>query len=122
MQVFVMDKRRAEESGASEPVNRIKKDLLQEIQAIQPADRVVVIGCCTEPFNCTKKDSESLLAAFDKHFYIPLPDYGTRQACTACFALLQPMLQMARFPKSTDPALNACHGKRGDDIHYWIYF
>ena len=113
-----MDKRRAEESGASEPVNRIKKDLLQEIQAIQPADRVVVIGCCTEPFNCTKKDSESLLAAFDKHFYIPLPDYGTRQACTACVALLQPMLQMSRPLKKSDAASYACHGKRGDGTHH----
>ena len=59
----------------------MKRDLLQEIQALQPADRVVVIGCTNEPFNCTKKDSESLLAAFNKHLYIPLPDYATRQVC-----------------------------------------
>ena len=81
MQVFAMDKRQAEEVGGSEPCSRIKRDLLQEIQALQPADRVVVIGCTSEPFSCTKKDSESLLAAFDKHFYVPLPDYATRQAC-----------------------------------------
>ena len=80
-QVFVMEKRRAEEFGGSAPFSRIKKDLLQEIQALQPADRVVVIGCTSEPFSCTKKDSEALLAAFDKHIYIPLPDYATRQAC-----------------------------------------
>ena len=80
-QVFATDKREAEEVGGSEAVSRIKKDLLQEIQALQPADRVVVIGCTNETLNCTKKDSESLLAAFEKHFYIPLPDYATRQAC-----------------------------------------
>lgn len=80
-QVFAMDKRRAEEVGDSESCSRIKRDLLQEIQALQPADRVVVIGCTNAPFSCTKKDSESLLAAFDKHFYIPLPDYAARQAC-----------------------------------------
>ena len=77
--MFAADKRRAEEAEGNEPPSRMRRDLLQEIQALQPADRVVVIGCTNEPFNCTKKDSESLLAAFDKHFYIPLPDYATRQ-------------------------------------------
>ncbi len=79
--MFAADKRRAEEVEGNEPPSRMKRDLLQEIQALQPADRVVVIGCTNEPFNCTKKDSESLLAAFNKHLYIPLPDYATRQVC-----------------------------------------
>ena len=83
-QVFVTDKRRAEELGGAEPFNRIKKDLLLEVQSLQPEDRVVLIGCTNEPHSCTKKDGEALLAAFDKHFYVPLPDYATRQACSCC--------------------------------------
>ena len=74
-----MDKRRAEEFGSTEPLNRIKRDLLLEVQSLQPAGRVVLIGCTNDPQSCTKKDGEALLAAFDKHFYIPLPDYVTRQ-------------------------------------------
>ena len=81
-----MDKRRAEESGSKEPLNRIKKDLLLEVQSLQPADRVVLIGCTNDPQSCTKKDGEALLAAFDKHFYIPLPNYATRQARSSCAA------------------------------------
>ena len=81
-----MDKRRAEEFGSAEPLNRIKRDLLLEVQNLQPADRVVLIGCTSDPQSCTKKDGEALLAAFDKHFYIPLPDYATRQACSCCVA------------------------------------
>ena len=85
-QVFVMDKRRAEEFGSTEPPNRINRDLLLEVQSLQPADRVVLIGCTNDPQSCTKKDGEVLLAAFDKHFYIPLPDYATRQVCSSCAA------------------------------------
>ncbi len=88
-QVFVTDKRRAQEFGSAEPLNRIKRDLLLEVQSLQPADRVVLIACTNGPQSCTKKDGEALLAAFDKHFYIPLPDYATRQACSrraACYA------------------------------------
>ena len=85
-QVFVMDKRRAEEFGGTEPLNRIKRDLLLELQSLQPADRVVLIACTSESQSCTKKDGEALLAAFDKHFYIPLPDYATRQA-RSCLAV-----------------------------------
>ena len=88
-----MDKRRAEEFGGSEPFSRIKKDLLLEIQTLQPADRVVVIGCCKEPFNCTRKDSEAAIAAFDKHFYIPLPEYAARQASLAQSATWMSPLQ-----------------------------
>ena len=85
-QVFIMDKRRAEEFGTKEPLNRIKRDLLLEVQNLQPADRVVLIGCTNDPQSCTKKNGEALLAAFDKHFYIPLPDYATRQARSRCAA------------------------------------
>ncbi|CAL8467595.1 g7133 [Coccomyxa elongata] len=77
--VFIMDKRKAEEHGGIETFNRIKRDLLAEIAALAPTDRVLVIGTSSEPFNCKRRDEAALGSAFDKLFYVPLPDYASRQ-------------------------------------------
>jgi SpoVK/Ycf46/Vps4 family AAA+-type ATPase len=76
-----MDKRKAEEQGGTEPFNRMKRDLLVEIAALAPTDRVLVIGTSSEPFNCKRKDEAALVSAFDKHIHVPLPDYASRQVC-----------------------------------------
>ncbi|EIE24582.1 hypothetical protein COCSUDRAFT_1698, partial [Coccomyxa subellipsoidea C-169] len=55
-QVFIMDKRKAEGQGGVELFNRIKRDLLVEVAALAPTDRVLVIGTSSEPFNCKRKD------------------------------------------------------------------
>lgn len=80
-QIFVMDKRKAAEQGGVEPFNRIRRDLLAEIAALGPKDRVLVVGCSSEPSNCKRKDEEALIGAFDKHIHLPLPDYASRQVC-----------------------------------------
>lgn len=74
-----MDKRKAEEQGGAEPFNRVKRDLMVEIAALAPTDRVMVIGASSEPFNCNRKDEAALCSAFDKHMHVPLPDYASRQ-------------------------------------------
>lgn len=81
MQVFIMDKRKAEEVGGVEIFNRIKRDLLAEIAALAPTDTVLVIGTSSEPFNCKRRDEAALGSAFDKLFFVPLPDYASRQVC-----------------------------------------
>ena len=43
-QVFIADKKKARELGGVEPFSRIKKDLLKEIKALEPGDRVLVLG------------------------------------------------------------------------------
>ena len=103
-----MDKRRAEEFGGTEPFSRMKKDLLLELQSLQLTDRVVVIGCCNEPYNCTKKDGDAMLAAFDTHFYIPLPDYLSRQARSLLSSALPEILCSYAMQYNTSFCLMLC--------------
>lgn len=74
-----MDKRKAEGQGGVELFNRIKRDLLVEVAALAPTDRVLVIGTASEPFNCKRKDETALVGAFEKHIHVPLPDDASRQ-------------------------------------------
>ncbi len=74
-----MDKRKAEGHGGVELFNRIKRDLLVEVAALAPTDRVLVIGTSSEPFNCKRKDETALVGAFEKHIHVPLPDNASRQ-------------------------------------------
>ncbi|KAK9838420.1 hypothetical protein WJX84_004551 [Apatococcus fuscideae] len=77
--VFVMDKKKAKEFGGSEPFNRMKKDLIKEVAALDAADRVIVIGSSSEPQTCVVKDEVVFKSLFNKFFYLPLPDYASRQ-------------------------------------------
>ena len=60
-----------------EPFTRIKKELLKEVKALQPGDRVLVIGNSQCPQLCQKKDEKALMEFFQKHVYLPLPDYAS---------------------------------------------
>jgi hypothetical protein len=52
---------------------------LQEMKQLKPGDRVLVMGCSSEPYLCTKKDETSLINFFQKHIHMPLPDYSSRE-------------------------------------------
>ncbi len=51
-----------------------------QVRALAPSDRVLVLGCSAEPHAAVKKDAAALLALFDKHILVPLPDYAARRA------------------------------------------
>lgn len=52
---------------------------MQEMKQLKPGDRVLVVGCSSEPYLCAKKDEAALLNSFQKHVHMPLPDYASRQ-------------------------------------------
>ena len=78
VQVFVSDKKRSKEFGGSEAFNRIKKELVKEMKGLGPEEQVLLIGCSAAPHICVKKDEKAFMGFFDKHIYLPLPDYASR--------------------------------------------
>lgn len=65
------------------------------MKQLKPGERVLVIGASSEPQLCVKKDEKALLAFFQKHICLPLPDYASRK-------LLLPGL-VARHGATVDP-------------------
>ncbi len=78
LQVFVSDKKRSKEFGGTEAFNRIKKEMVKEMKGLGPEEQVLLIGCSAAPQMCVKKDEKAFLGFFDKHIYLPLPDYASR--------------------------------------------
>jgi hypothetical protein len=62
-----------------EPFSRLKKDLVKEVKALRPGDRVIVIGNSREPWLAAKKDEKAFLGFWDKALLLPLPDYASRR-------------------------------------------
>jgi ATP-dependent 26S proteasome regulatory subunit len=54
---------------------RIKKDLLKSLKGLSPSDRVIFIGTSYKPWEA---DVKALVPIFDKHIYVPKPDYASR--------------------------------------------
>lgn len=78
MQVFVSDKKRSKEFGGTEAFNRIKKEMGKEMKGLGPQERILILGCSSAPHMCVKKDEKAFISFFDKHIYLPLPDYASR--------------------------------------------
>ena len=78
LQVFVSDKKRSKEFGGTEAFNRIKKEMVKEMKGLSPEEQVLLIGCSAAPQMCVKKDEKAFMGFFDKHIYLPLPDYASR--------------------------------------------
>lgn len=72
------DKKRSKEFGGSEAFNRIKKEMAKEMKGLGPEERILVLGCSSAPQMCVKKDEKAFISFFDKHIYLPLPDYASR--------------------------------------------
>jgi hypothetical protein len=74
-----LNRRRLAPMHRQEPFSRIKKDLVKEVKALRPGDRVIVIGNSREPWLAAKKDERAFLAFWDKVLPLPLPDYASRR-------------------------------------------
>ncbi|GBG87220.1 hypothetical protein CBR_g45279 [Chara braunii] len=76
--VFVTEKRKAREMAGTELSNRIRKELLKAVKNLVPGDRILIIGCTYRPMDCTtKNDSKNFVNFFNKHIFVPLPDYAS---------------------------------------------
>eukprot|EP00898_Chlorokybus_atmophyticus_P002625 jgi/Chlat1/3363/Chrsp23S00269 len=76
--VFVSDKKKARAYGLAELPSRIKKDLLKEVSALQPTDRVVVVGASRRPYECASaSDSKAFVSFFETHIPCPIPNYAS---------------------------------------------
>lgn len=62
-----------------EAFSRIKKDLIKEVKALRPGDRVLVVGNSREPWLAAKKDEKAFLGFWSKALHLPLPDYASRR-------------------------------------------
>jgi hypothetical protein len=61
--------------GDKDGPSRFKKDLLTYKNSLVPEDRVIIIGCTSNPDGADMKD---LRAFFNKFVYFPLPTYASR--------------------------------------------
>ena len=77
LQDFVSDKKQSKEFGGTEAFNRIKKEMVKEMKGLGPEEQVLLIGCSAAPQMCVKKDEKAFMGFFDKHIYLPLPDYAS---------------------------------------------
>ena len=77
--VFLSDKKKLKEYGSTELLNRIKKEFLKEVKSMSKGERVLIIGCSSEPYLCAKKDQKALMEFFQKHVHCPVPDYSSRR-------------------------------------------
>ena len=78
------DKKRSKEFGGTEAFSRIKKEVAKEMKGLGPEERILVLGCSSAPHLCVKKDEKALISFFDKHIYLPLPDYASRLVGPLC--------------------------------------
>ena len=77
------DKKRSKEFGGTEAFNRIKKEMVKEMKGLGAEEQVLLIGCSAAPQMCVKKDEKAFMGFFDKHIYLPLPDYASRLVSAA---------------------------------------
>lgn len=92
--------------------------LLVQMKALEPSTRVLVLGTSSEPQMCVKKDEKAFLSFFDKHIYMPLPDYASRLVSwplcwrvqpSLCSPLQHPSLELAdQLVNSPDAARQPC--------------
>lgn len=68
--------KKPKKNDMSQPT-RIKKTLLKwKAKWINEETRITIIGSCSEPLECNKKEFAKM---FDKAIYFPFPDYTTRR-------------------------------------------
>jgi hypothetical protein len=86
--VFVQDAARAAAMSVPgcEPPKRIRKRLLEEVQALTPSDGVLVIGCSSAPHACMAADETDLLNFFQLLVKLPMPDERSRARLLRAFA------------------------------------
>ena len=97
VQVFVSDKKRSKEFGGSEAFNRIKKEMVKEMKGLGREEQVLVMGCSAAPHICVKKDEKAFMGFFDKHIYLPLPDYASRLVSRASYSCGPHALSLCRY-------------------------
>jgi len=68
-------------ASGEEPPSRITKTFMKQYGKLSPADRVMVIGCSTKPWECEKNKDFKKMFTKDggKMLYVPKPDYSALQ-------------------------------------------
>ncbi|CEG47354.1 iq and aaa domain-containing [Plasmopara halstedii] len=75
-QMFAGNGKKTKSASVTEGPARFKKDLLLYVKtALEPSDRVLVVGTSSDPNAADVKD---LRTFFDKFLYLPYPDYASR--------------------------------------------
>lgn len=74
-QIFTKTKKGSTGAG------RFKKDLVTYKKSLEREHRVIVIGCCNQPWEMSDADVKEVKAFFDRQLYVPWPDYTTRVRC-----------------------------------------
>ena len=77
--VFLSDKKKLREYKSKELFNRIKKDLLKEVKGMKKGERVMIVGCSSEPYLCVKKDQRGFMKEVSRFVYCPVPDDLSRR-------------------------------------------
>ena len=76
--VFVSDKKKKKEfQPYSEALDRVKKLVAKEHKKMAAGDRVLLLGNSSMPQVCQKKDKKAFVKFWDKHIYVPVPDYAS---------------------------------------------
>nr|WCZ58278.1 dynein regulatory complex protein 11 [Paratrimastix eleionoma] len=65
-----------EEKRLSVLAVKMKKDLLKEVEKIEPTDQILIIGETSKPY---MGDPKAMAELFQMHVHVPRPGYGARQ-------------------------------------------
>ena len=77
--VFLSDKKKLREYKSKELFNRIKKDLLKEVKGMKKGERVMIVGCSSEPYLCVKQHQRGFMKEVSRFVYCPVPDDLSRR-------------------------------------------
>ena len=77
--VFLSDKKKLREYKSKELFSRVKKDLLKETKGMKKGERVMIVGCSSEPYLCVKKDQRGFMKEVSRFVYCPVPDDTSRR-------------------------------------------
>ncbi|GBG24916.1 26S proteasome regulatory subunit 6B-like [Hondaea fermentalgiana] len=64
--------------GGAGDAAKFKKDLVTYANSLKPEERVVVLGCTSEPFNIPDTEHKDLRTVFQMQLHLPYPDYASR--------------------------------------------
>lgn len=100
--IFPQKKKKGKKKGKkkAEPgaPSRMKKAIIAWKKKLPQADRILIIGCSSEPHEAVKKD---MRAMFDQAIYFPFPDFSTRRSLWKEFIEKNKGVLTQSFPLST---------------------
>ncbi|CAK9091174.1 Dynein regulatory complex protein 11 (IQ and AAA domain-containing protein 1), partial [Durusdinium trenchii] len=64
--------------GSGGDAAKFRKDIVTYANSLKPEERVVLLGCTSQPFNIPEGEFKDIKAVFQRQLYLANPDYASR--------------------------------------------